>query len=575
MGLDLAIKNGTIVDGSGAPRFRADIGIQDGQIVEIGRIRSGAKQVIDAEGRVVAPGFIDGHTHMDAQVAWDPLGSCSCWHGVTSVIMGNCGFALAPCQPDQREWIARCLEAVEDIPTEAMMAGINWTWETFPEYLGNVDKLPKAINYGAFLGHSALRMYIMGERSLSETASEDDLRRMGVSISEALKAGALGFSTSRASTHVTPDGSPIASRIADWTEIDYLVDVMAQHNRGIFQIGPDVSSGEAHESFLARLKKVAVDSGRPVMFGTLSTHQGVDPYPWESQMQYLDDTVASGGRVYGQTTTKPIIALFSVKSYLPFDNLPAWRELRNLPISEQQQRFTDPDIRRALVAAEAGMKPRGNTFQGGGAATTDPKKPDYGNLFALKGVDWDDPTVEEVAQQRNQHPVEAMLDLMVENEDQLFVQPLVNETPDDVLGMLRHPRTLATFSDSGAHVCQEMGSSLQTHLLSYWVRKREMFSLEEAVRMVTFDNASAFELADRGLLRPGYRADIVVFDEATIKPRLPTVESDLPGGSRRLVQKADGISATVVNGVPTFLDGESTGNYPGEVLRGFGQTSDQ
>jgi N-acyl-D-aspartate/D-glutamate deacylase len=574
MGLDLAIKNGTIVDGSGAPRFRADIGIQDGQIVEIGRIGSGAKQVIDAEGRVVSPGFIDGHTHMDAQVAWDPLGSCSCWHGVTSVIMGNCGFALAPCQPDQREWIARCLEAVEDIPTEAMMAGINWTWETFPEYLGNVDKLPKAINYGAFLGHSALRMYTMGERSLSETASEDDLRRMGASISEALKAGALGFSTSRASTHVTPDGSPIASRIADWTEIDYLVDVMAQHNRGIFQIGPDVSSGEAHKIFLARLKKVAVDSGRPVMFGTLSTHQGVDPYPWESQMQYLDDTVASGGRVYGQTTTKPIIALFSVKSYLPFDNLPAWRELRSLPISEQQQRFTDPDIRRALVAAEAGMKPRDNTFQGGGAATTDPKKPDYGNLFALKGVDWDDPTVEEVAQQRNQHPVEAMLDLMVENEDQLFVQPLVNETPDDVLGMLRHPRTLATFSDSGAHVCQEMGSSLQTHLLSYWVRKREMFSLEEAVRMVTFDNASAFELADRGLLRPGYRADIVVFDEATIKPRLPTVESDLPGGSRRLVQKADGISATVVNGVPTFLDGESTGNYPGEVLRGFGQALD-
>ena len=575
MGLDLAIRNGTIVDGSGAPRFQADIGIQDGQIVEIGRIRSGASQVIDAEGHMVAPGFIDGHTHMDAQVAWDPLGSCSCWHGVTSVIMGNCGFALAPCQPDQREWIARCLEAVEDIPTEAMMAGINWTWETFPEYLDNVDKLPKAINYGAYLGHSALRMYTMGERALSETANEDDLRDMGASISEALKAGALGFSTSRASTHVTPDGSPIASRIADWTEIDYLVDVMAQHNRGIFQIGPDTSSGEAHKTFLARLKKVAVDSGRPVMFGTIATRQGIDPHPWQSQMQYLDDTVAAGGRVYGQTTTKPIIALFSVKSYLPFDNLPIWRELRHLPISEQWRRFADPDTRRALVAAEAGMKPRDNTFQGGGAATTDPKKPDYSNLFALKGVDWDDPSVDELAQQRNQHPVEVMLDLMIENEDQLFVQPLVNETPDDVLGMLRHPRTLATFSDSGAHVCQEMGSSLQTHLLSYWVRKREMFSLEEAVRMVTFDNASAFELADRGLLRPGYQADIVVFDEATIKPRLPTVESDLPGGSRRLVQKADGIAATVVNGVPTFLHGESTGHYPGEVLRGFRQSSDQ
>ncbi|MEC8871574.1 MAG: amidohydrolase family protein, partial [Pseudomonadota bacterium] len=463
---------------------------------------------------------------------------------------------------------------VEDIPTEAMMTGINWTWETFPQYLDNVAKLPKAINYGAFLGHSALRMYAMGNRALTETATEDDLKHMGNLVSEALGAGALGLSTSRASTHVTPDGSPIASRIADWSEIDYLVDVMARHNRGIFQIGPDVASGEAHKTFLNRLQKVAVDSGRPVMFGTLSTRQGVDPFPWQSQMQYLDDTVNAGGRIFGQTTTRPIIALFSVKSYLPFDNLPVWRELRELPIQEQQQRFADPEIRRALVADEAGMKPRDNTFQGGGAATTDPKKPDYTNLYALKGVDWDDPTIDELSRMRDQHPVEVMLDLMIENEDQLFVQPLVNETPEDVLGMLRHPRTLATFSDSGAHVCQEMGASLQTHLLSYWVRHRKMFTLEEAVRMVTFDNASAFELADRGLLRLGYRADIVVFDETTIKPRLPTVESDLPGGSRRLVQKADGIAATVVNGVTTLLDGESTDCYPGEVLRGSGWSRD-
>jgi len=562
------IKNGTVIDGSGGPRYQGDIGIQGGRIAEIGRIRTAADQVIDADGRIVAPGFIDGHTHMDAQVAWDPLGSCSCWHGVTSVVMGNCGFALAPCRPDQREWIARCLEAVEDIPTEAMMAGVNWTWETFPEYLDTVAKLPKAINYAAFLGHSALRMYTMGERALNETASDDDLRRMGKSVSEALQAGAVGFSTSRATTHVTPDGSPIASRIADWSEIDYLVDVMAQQNRGIFQIGPDMSSGEAHQTFLQRLQKVAVDSGRPVMFGTLSTRQGIDPYPWQAQMEFLDETVARGGRMYGQTTTRPIIALFSIKSYLPFDNLPAWRALRSLPVEEQRKRFADSVVRAALVADEAAMKPRDDTFQGGGAATTDPKKPDYDNLFALKGVDWDDPTVGELARRRNQHPVEVMLDLIIEDADQLFVQPLVNETPEEVLGMLQHPRTLATFSDSGAHVCQEMGSSLQTHLLSYWVRKREMFTLEEAVRMVTFDNASAFELTGLGLLRPGYRADLVVFDEDTIKPKLPTVEADLPGGSRRLVQKAEGIAATVVSGVPTFLDGEFTGHYPGQVLRG-------
>ena len=567
MALDLVIENGTVVDGSGGPRYRADVGVKAGRIVEIGRIRRTATERIDAEGHIVSPGFIDGHTHMDAQVAWDQLGSCSCWHGVTSVVMGNCGFALAPCQPEEREWIARCLEAVEDIPVDAMMNGIDWTWETFPEYLDQVAQLPKAINYSAFIGHSALRMYVMGQRALSEVANEDDLRNMGAAVEEALQVGAVGLSTSRATTHITPDGSPIASRIADWGEIDYLVGALAKRNQGIFQIGPDVSGGEAHQTFLKRLQKVALDSGRPIMFGTLSTRQGLDPYPWQEQTRYIDETVAAGGRMYGQTTTRPIIALFSLKSYLPFDNLPAWQALRDLPIDEQRRRFADPDIRSALVAAEATMKPRDGVFQGGGAATTDPKKPDYSNLFALRGVDWDDPTVEELSKQAGQHPVEVMLDLMIDNEDQLFVQPLVNEAPADVLGMLQHPRTLATFSDSGAHVCQEMGSSLQTHLLNYWVRQKQAFSLEQAVRMLTFDNASAFEFNDRGLLRPGYRADVVVFDADTIRPRLPTVETDLPGGARRLVQKADGIAATVVNGAVTFRHGASTGVYPGQLIR--------
>ena len=567
MALDLVIENGTVIDGSGGPRYRADVGVKAGRIVEIGRIRSAATERIDAEGHIVSPGFIDGHTHMDAQVAWDQLGSCSCWHGVTSVVMGNCGFALAPCQPEEREWIARCLEAVEDIPVDAMMNGIDWTWETFPEYLDQVEQLPKAINYSAFIGHSALRMYVMGKRALSEVANEDDLRRMGAAVEEALQVGAVGLSTSRATTHITPDGSPIASRIADWSEIDYLVGTLAKRNQGIFQIGPDVSGGEAHQTFLKRLQKVALDSGRPIMFGTLSTQQGLDPYPWQEQTRYIDETVAAGGRMYGQTTTRPIIALFSLKSYLPFDNLPAWQALRDLPIDEQRRRFADPDIRSALVAAEATMKPRDGVFQGGGAATTDPKKPDYSNLFALRGVNWDDPTVEELSKQAGQHPVEVMLDLMIDNEDQLFVQPLVNESPADVLGMLQHPRTLATFSDSGAHVCQEMGSSLQTHLLNYWVRQKQAFSLEQAVRMLTFDNASAFEFNDRGLLRPGYRADVVIFDADTIRPRLPTVETDLPGGARRLVQKADGIAATVVNGAVTFRHGASTGVYPGQLIR--------
>ncbi len=216
------------------------------------------------------------------------------------------------------------------------------------------------------------------------------------------------------------------------------------------------------------------------------------------------------------------------------------------------------------------MKPRDNVFQGGGAATTDPRKPDYGNLYVMKGVDWNDPTVAQLSAQLRRHPVEVMIDLVLENDNQVFVQPLVNEDPEHVLGMLRHPRTLATFSDSGAHVCQEMGSSLQTHLLSYWVRVRQAFTLEEAVRKLTFDNASAWELNDRGLVRAGYRADLVVFDEKRVRPAMPTVETDLPGGARRLVQKAEGIAATIVNGQVTLENGESTGHTPGVLLRGPG-----
>ncbi len=569
MGFDLLIQNATVVDGTGGARYQADVGVVDGVITEIGRIRAQAQRTIHADGLILSPGFIDGHTHMDAQVAWDSLGSCSCWHGVTSVMMGNCGFALAPCKPDEREWFARCLEAVEDIPTDAMMTGIDWSWETFPEYLENLERLPKGINYGAYLVHSALRMYAMGERGVSEVANEADLKRMRALVAEAMRAGAVGFSTSRSPTHVTPDRSPIASRIADWTEIDALVSEMASFNAGVFQIGPDVSSGQAHREFLMRLRKVALECRRPVMFATAATRQGGGLLPWEAQLAYVDETVAAGGRMFAQTTTRSINALFSFHSYLPFDQLPSWKAIRSLPIEEQKSRLRDPELRRKLVADEANMRPRDNVFQGGGAATTDPRRPDYGNLYVLKGVDWDDPTVEELAKARGVHPVEAMIDVALENDfDQFFLQPLINEEPDHVHGMLKHPRALATFSDSGAHVCQEMGSSLPTHMLNYWVRDQQAFSLEEAVRMLSFDNACAWELHDRGLVRPGFVADLVLFEDNGILPCLPTVEYDLPGGARRLVQKAEGIAATIVNGQVALENGESTGVHAGQVIRG-------
>ncbi len=568
MALDLLVKNGTVVDGSGMARYRADVGVKDGRIAEIGRIPGNAAETIDADGMIVSPGFIDGHTHMDAQVTWDPLGSCSCWHGVTSVIMGNCGFALAPCKPEQREWYARCLEAVEDIPTQAIMAGVKWDWESFPEYLAAVERAPKALNHGAYIGHSALRMYVMGERALDESASEADLQIMADAVAEAVRAGAMGFSTSRSPTHVTPADKPVASRIGSWAEIDRLVAAMTELNAGIFQVAPDVTSGAAQVEFFEQLQGIALKSGRPVMFGTIASRQGKDPKPWQFHTEYLDATAALGGRMFGQATTRSINALFSLKSNLPFDFLPTWKVVRALPLEQQKRRLADPDTQRQLIAEEAEMQPRGFEFQGGGAATTNPLRPDYGNLLVMRDVDWDDPTVEDLARSGNKNPVETMIDLMLADENQVFIQPLVNENPKDVLGLLKHPRTLATFSDSGAHVCQEMGSSLPTHLLNYWVRKHQAFTLEQAVRMLTFDNASAWELSGRGLIRAGYAADLVIFDEDNIKPQMPTVKADLPGGARRLVQKADGIAATVVNGAVTFAQGESTGNYAGQLLKG-------
>ena len=433
-----------------------------------------------------------------------------------------------------------------------------------------MDRLPKALNYASYIGHSALRMTVMGERALSEKATEDDLKRMVHAVQEALRAGAIGFSSSRAHTHVTPDDTPVASRIADWSELEALVGAMAELDAGIFQIGPDVSNGANQRAFLAQLQTLAIASGRPTMFGTISTKQGDSPNPYRYQLDYINESIAAGARMFGQTTTKSINAIFSLKSYLPFDALEHWKPLRGLPVAEQQRRMADPALRAQLVADEAQMKPRGNIFQGGGAATTDPRKPNYDNLFAMKDVAWEDPTVAELAAARGKHPVDVMIDLMLANENQVFVQPLVNEQPDHVLDMLRHPWTLATFSDSGAHVCQEMGSSLQTHMLSYWVRQKQAFTLEQAIRRLSFDNAAAWEMNDRGLVRAGFAADLVLFDADEIRPSMPTVESDLPGGARRLVQKAEGIAATIVNGVVAFENGVATGQHGGQLLKGTG-----
>jgi N-acyl-D-amino-acid deacylase len=561
MSYDLVIKNGVVIDGSGMPRYRGDVGVIGGRIAAVGRIRESAREVIDADGQVVAPGFVDGHTHMDAQVFWDPLGTCSCWHGVTSVVMGNCGFTLAPCAKSDRHLVVRNLERAEDIAGEAMDAGIDWTWTTFPEFLTAVDGLPKGINYAGYVGHSALRTYAMGERAFDKAATEDDLRAMERELRAALTAGAMGFTTSRSPSHETPDRRPVASRVANWDEVRRLVGVMGEMNAGIFEIaGERFNDPAGLRDYHVRLRDLAVETGRPITWGLFSRRE--DPTLWRTYIALLEETARAGGRMFAQVHSRALTVVLSFKTNLPFDRLPVWKELRALPLEEQKRRLRDPELRGRLVAA---------------ARERDERRP-IGAEARAASYDWifvmDSPTgpyrsVADVARERACDPVEAMIDLALERDlDRFFLQPIANEDQDHALELIQHPRTAVTFSDSGAHVSQIMDASLQTHLLAHWVRDKQALTLEQAVRMLSFDNATHWGFADRGLIREGFAADLVVFDPATVGPEMPEVAQDLPAGARRLVQRSRGFAATVVNGETVLRDGKHTGALPGRLLRG-------
>ena len=563
MSYDLIIKNATVADGSGLPSFCADVGVLDGRIAEIGRVNAVAKETINADGQVLSPGFIDGHTHMDAQVAWDPLGTCSCYHGVTSVLMGNCGFTLAPCKADQKELVMRNLERAEDISPEAMKAGINWTWETFPEYLDAVEALPKGINYGCYIGHSALRTYVMGERAFEGAASADELRAMAREVRNAIRAGAIGFTTSRTRNHQTPDSGPVASRLANWDEVRALVNTMGELNAGVFEIASEDTgrNPERIQEYLGRLKALAVESGRPVTYGMFASRRA--PEVWPHFFSVADEAAAEGGRIFIQVHSRSLSVVLSFETTMTLDKLTVWSEVRARPLAEQKLAFQDPDMRAQLVNAFQ-TAPRGERTVGAEA-----RHADFDWMFVMDKPSPPWRSVAEIAAERNVHPLELMMDLAIEHDMKAFFnQPLFNEDQDAVLAMMKHPHSVVTFSDSGAHVSQIMDSSLQTHVLSYWMRERGAVTLEEAVNMLTFVPASHWGLRGRGLVREGYLADLNLFDPARVAPQMPHIAHDLPSGARRLVQKADGFGATIVAGQVVLLDGEPTGALPGALIRG-------
>jgi N-acyl-D-aspartate/D-glutamate deacylase len=561
MAYDVVIRNGTVVDGSGLGSFRADVGIVDDRIAFVGQVGERGARDIDAEGHVVTPGFIDGHTHMDAQVFWDATGSSSCWHGVTSAVMGNCGFTLAPVRSDERALVVRNLERAEDIDPVALAEGIDWSFETFPEYLDAVDRLPKGINFAANVGHSALRTWAMGERAFEQEASDDDLALMKGQLADSLDAGAIGFSTSRSEHHQTSDDRPVASRLASWDEVVSLVGVMGDRGSGIFEGADGAMSSpdpDARALALGRMRALAAETRVPITFGLMATRGA------GYLLDFLDEAAAAGGRVIAQTHCRGISVLLSLKTRLPFDLIGSWHELRARPVTEQLRILADPQSRGPYV--DAAVHADYSRWKGVGAQA---RPPDFEGIRVYRQGLPPNPSVADVARERGVPAAEAMIDLCVESAgDQLFIQPsLYPQDEEMLLRALRHRRAVMTFSDSGAHLSQIADSSIHTHLLGYWVRQRQEFTLEEAVRMITLAPAVAWGFSDRGLLRAGMAADVNVFDPQTVGPAVPALVDDLPGGGRRLEQRSDGFLATVVNGRVTISGGRPTGDSPGRLLR--------
>ena len=562
MGYDLLVKNGTVIDGSGSPGYRADVGVVDGKIAAIGRINESAKQTIDADGHIVSPGFVDGHTHMDAQIFWDPIGSCSCYHGVTSVVMGNCGFTLAPCKQEDADMVFRNLERAEDLSRDAMLEGIDWRWETFPEFLDVIDELPKGINYAGYIGHSALRTYVMGERAFSDAASEDDVRNMQGLVKQAVQAGAIGFSTSRTFNHLTADDRPVASRIAEWDEVRAIVNAVGETGKGLFEIAGEAPGRDPERiaEYHGRLRDLAVESGVPQTWGMFSVRAAPDL--WRPYFDLLDETAAAGGRMFAQVHSRALSSLLSFESNTPFDNWEYWSEFRQLPLAEQAAKMRNPEIKAKLIEIAS------REYTGPRIVGAEARPPEWDYIYPMDDMVYDKPSMAEIARGKGIHPVELMIDMALERDLKMFFrQPIANEDQAQVLDMMKHPRSVITFSDSGAHVSQIMDSSLQTHLLSYWVREKQAMTLEDAIKQITYNTATMWGLHDRGLLREGMAADLVVFDADTIGAKMPEVVHDLPAGAKRLKQTADGILNTVVNGEILLTNNDHSGAVPGRLLR--------
>ena len=558
MAYDVVIKNGTVVDGTGRAPYRADVAIQGDRIAEIGKITESAKRTLDVEGHIVTPGFVDIHTHLDAQIFWDPIASSSCWHGVTSVVMGNCGVTFAPCKPQDREYLAHLMESVEDIPAATIMAGMPWQWETYGEYLQALDARPKGMNVGGLVGHCAVRYWAMGAESLdNQPANPDQIVRMRDIVAEAIAGGALGFSTSRTILHRTPEGQPVPGTFATRDELLGIAQALGKLQRGLFEAAPGIDSGtpEDIKREVDWMTEVSVATGRPVTFGLAQSRPHREVYA--SMLEQISASATRGAQIFAQSTTRGIGVLFGFVNRTPFDRAPSWRALRTLKLEEKVAKLRNPEYRATMIQE----------------ALADPPPIDFSQIFLLPSAEarYDHRPEESLAahaQRLGVSPAEAFITLSVEQDGKaLFNYPFLNPSFDAVRHMLDHPRVVIGLGDSGAHCGQIMDSSLPTYFLKYWVKERQHFTLPQAIRKLTHDPAQLFGIRERGVLRQGAYADVNVIDYDHLQLPAPTFVNDLPAEGARYIQKSSGYKYTLVNG-QVFMEGlDHTGSFAGRVLR--------
>jgi N-acyl-D-aspartate/D-glutamate deacylase len=553
MPFDLLIRNGKVIDGSGIPAYHGDVAVKDGRIVDVGRVREGATRVLDADGLVVAPGIIDNHTHYDAQATWDPLCTYSCYHGATTVIIGNCSLGLAPAHPEDRETLASVLSHVEAIPLEAIRAGVTWNWETIPQYMDALDQR-LGVNVGCLIGHSAVRRYVMGDASQERHATDDEVAAMKAIVREGLDAGAVGLSFERNYRHFDWDGRLAPTNVATDEEIFSVAGVVDEAQRGVIQFGGDRDISE----------RIARASGRPVFYGNI-TWQAIAPDRWRERLAEAEAMMREGHRAYQFVMPRPGDLRYTLKTAQHFDALPTWKAVMLLPLEERKRAFRDPAT-RAKLHVEAVETPA-DPLQGGQFTRRwDLQfvfRPALAKNQGLKGK-----SVAQIAQESGKDVLDTFLELALEEDlETEFERREVNSDEAAMTALLTSPYTIIGQSDGGAHVVFRTDYSYSTYMLSHWVREKQIMPLEEAIRKLTFVPASLFGLYDKGLVRPGMAADLMVFDPETVGPLEPDESPDLPGGATRRRQLAQGIEWTVVNGQVLLEEGEHTGAYPGKVAR--------